>query len=152
MKLEHSSGSPPESQIQMASCDWPHAGLTSLSSGLWLRHSRWPEVAQVVLAPFPIALSQQLQQEFGWQRLIRITKYQGCEHLEQPLAVGLDHEPQTPAYNPVTDWPLRSEPSIKARLPSLWHWAELCPSSLGMLILERKSQRDSGRVEGSRQS
>ena len=39
----------------------------------------------LVLAPFPIALSQQLQQEFG------------CEHLEQPSA-----------YNPVTDWPLHS--------------------------------------------
>ena len=33
----------------------------------------WPELAM------------RLQQEFKWQRLIRLTKYNGCEHLEQPL-------------------------------------------------------------------
>ena len=42
----------------------------------------WPELAM------------KLQQEFKWQRLIRLTKYNGCEHLEQPLDWTMSHKMQ----------------------------------------------------------
>ena len=52
---------------------WQRAGYGSIPDCNLSLEMLWPELAML------------LQQEFKWQRLIRLTKYRGCEHLEQPL-------------------------------------------------------------------
>ena len=121
---------------------WQRVGYGSIPDCNLSMEMLWPELAML------------LQQEFKWQRLIRLTKYNGCEHLEQPLDWTMSHKMQRTTSG-------RLACALRAFHQGTLHgFKGQCPlrrralhgsSHLGMFVLAGSCQRHSGRMERSHQ-